>query len=123
MHKAHVIHHVRGRMRVKVPGAKGDPSLLQQIKEAISPLSGVRQVDVNSATGSIVVNYDASLHDRFQQQLSVHADQSGLFMLQPPEVSEVDQLARRIEEEAEFLSEQSETAKSMVDFVKRINLA
>jgi hypothetical protein len=112
-------------MRVKVPGAKGDPSHLQRIKEAISPMSGVRQVDVNSLTGSVVVHYEAALHEGFQQQLSAHADQSSLFELQmtPPELSEVDQMARQIEEEANFLSEQSETARSLVEFVKRINMA
>jgi hypothetical protein len=123
IHKGHVIHHVRGRMRVKVPGAKGDPALLQLIKEAISPLRGVRQVEVNPSTGSVVVLYDASGHDQFQHQLAMQASQSGLFMLQPPELSEVDQLARRIEQEAEFLSEHSDTARKMVDLVKDINLS
>jgi cation transport ATPase len=123
MHKAHIVHHIRGRIRLKFPGAKRELSHLQKIKEAISPMSGVRQVDVNSLTGSIVVTYDTNLHDAFQQQLSACADQSGLFKLQPPPTSEADQMAQRIEEEADFLSEHSETARSLVEFVKRINLA
>lgn len=123
MHKGHVIHHVRGRIRVKVPAARGDAVLLQQIKETISPLPGVQRVEVNAATGSIVVSYDASMHKEFQDQLAFHSSESGLFALNPPELSEVDQLASRIEEEAAFLSEQSETARQMVEFVKGINLA
>lgn len=118
-----MVHHVRGRIRVKVPAAKGDSVLLKQIKEAISPLPGVQQVTVNTATGSVVVQYDVSMHEQFHLQLAAQAHESSLFKLEPPELSEVDQIVRTIEQEAEFLSEQSDTAKKMVDFVKAINVA
>src|SRR5437879_5091518 len=108
-HRAHVIHHIPGRMRVKLPHAKGDHATLQRIKEAISPMPGVNEVIINPVTGSVVVHYDPDIHENFHDHFGEHAERENLFALKPPELTEADEIAAKIEAEAEFLAEHSET--------------
>jgi hypothetical protein len=115
-HPAQVAHHVRGRIRVRLSGAKGNYKLLESIQRSISPAPGVQGVEVNAATGCIVVHYDHSSCPDFHDTLSEHG-----LALAPPELSEVDAMAANIEREAEFLSQHSETARRVVDFVKQID--
>ena len=123
-HTARVAHHVRGRIRLKLPSAKGDPRALQEIKQSIAPLHGVRKVDLNTAAGSVVVHYDSTVHEDIHGHLAEHGEISGLYSIhaaQAPELSEVDEISRKIEAEAEFLSAHSETAKSVVNFFGLVN--
>jgi cation transport ATPase len=123
-HTAYVAHHVRGRIRLKMSNARGDFRALQEIKEAIAPLHGVRKVEVKAATGSIVVHYDATVHDDFHAHLAGRGESSGLYSVSapaPPELTEVDEIAKKIEAEAEFLSEHSDTARSVVNFFSLMN--
>lgn len=120
-HHAHVAHHVRGRIRVRMPKNKRDHATLERVKRSISPMHGVKSVDVNSSTGSVVVNYDADQHADFPSTLARHAEANNLFTLAPPPVSEVDEMVETIEKEAEFLAEHSETARAIVEFCKGLN--
>jgi hypothetical protein len=120
-HEAHVIHHIPGRMRVKLPGAKGHHQVLRHIQQSIVPMPGIQRVEINPATGSVLVYYDPGQHEAFHTQLAEHAMQADLFALKPPELTEVDEIAAKIEAEAEFLAAQSEIARSMIDVVKQID--
>ena len=118
---AHVAHQVRGRIRVRLPKARGDYAALEKVKRSISPIHGVQSVDVNPATGSVVVEYDANQHADFPSVLARHAEANNLFTLTPPHISEVDEAVETIEKEAEFLAEHSEAARTVVEFFKRAN--
>ena len=120
-HDAQVIHHIPGRMRVKVPRLKGKAAALDRIKQSIAKLHGVTSVDTNSTTGSVLVNYDANGFDGFQGTLADHAEQHDLFAFKPPELTEVDEIADKIEGEAEFLAEHSELARSLLNVCKQLN--
>ncbi|MDQ6707592.1 MAG: heavy-metal-associated domain-containing protein, partial [Acidobacteriota bacterium] len=89
-------------MRLKISHAKGDLEFLECIKQSISPMPGVRQVDVNPRTGSVLIEYDPAAHGNFHERLERHAAEAAIFDLRPPELSEVDELAMKIEREAEF---------------------
>ncbi|MBV8842659.1 MAG: hypothetical protein JO307_07595 [Bryobacterales bacterium] len=120
MPQARVAHHVRGRIRVKVPAVKGNRAALEHFRSSVSAIPGVQRVETNPTTGSFIVHYDPGRQERFEQrhfeeQLRQHATDNQLFDLIPPELSEVDELARNIEREAEFLSEHSETALHIVN--------
>jgi len=110
-------------MRVKLPHAKGDRALLERIKESISPLPGVRSIEVNPTTGSVLVHYDPNDYEHYAGQLTAHGERENLFMLGPPELTEADDLAAKIEAEAEFLAEHSETARTVVNLVKDLDQA
>jgi hypothetical protein len=120
-HRTHAVHHVRGRIRLKVPRAKGNSQILSEVKDAISGLEGVRRVEANPGTGGLVVHYDPALHAGFHEQLAQHGTSAGAFELAPPELSEVDELAKKIEAEAEFLAEHSETARQIVNSFKALD--
>src|ERR1035437_7488266 len=120
---ARVVHHVKGRIRVKLHDAKGNHRFLESVQQSLSPVAGVRHVDVNSATGSIVVHYDATMHPDFAQTLTDHGESEGLFSLEPAELSEVDAIANKIQREAEFLAQHSDVAKSALAFVSQIDRA
>src|ERR1035437_3431551 len=120
---ARVVHHVKGRIRVKLHDAKGNHRFLESVQQSLSPVAGVRNVDVNSATGSIVVHYDETMHPDFAQTLANHGKSVDLFSLEPAELSEVDAIANKLEREAQFLAQHSDVAKSAVNFVSQIDQA
>ena len=59
-HKVHVAHHTPGRVRMKIPTAKGDAKTLNKIAQSFLAVPGVEKVEVNPATGSLVVKYSAA---------------------------------------------------------------
>ncbi len=122
-HSARAVHHVRGRIRLKIPSLKGNARLLDEIKQTIAGLHGVKEVEINAATGSVVVRYDPVLHESFHEQLADHAGNVSAFVLVPPELSEVDELAKKIEQEAQFLSQHSEAARTIVDGFRKLDRA
>ena len=110
-------------MRVKVPAGKGNAFVLHEIKQSLAPVPGVRSVEVNPTTGTLIVHYDGSDPGDFHGLITRHGESSGLFALGPPELSEVDRLAETIEKEAEFLAAHSELARSVVDATKSFDNA
>lgn len=50
--KLQIAHQVPGRVRLKVPAAKGNEELLRQISETFGVIPGIEQITVNPATGS-----------------------------------------------------------------------
>ncbi len=54
---AYVHHHIPGRLRLRIPGAKGEEGALREISSAIARAPGIGQVEYNSITGSILVQY------------------------------------------------------------------
>jgi hypothetical protein len=103
--KLHIAHHTPGRVRMKIPSAKGDPEALRQVADAFGVLPGVERVSVNVTTGSVVLHYDEDVRD-FHNRL--HHSLRGV---NGPPPTEIDNLANRIEEEAKFLAEHSHMAK------------
>jgi len=109
---------------MKVPSAKGDPALLEEIQKAFSAIPGIEQVAVNPETGSVVLKYDADRHDdfhagftdRFKEHHGGHVPAH-----RPPPSNEIDALATKIQQEADFLAEHSAAAKGVVDFCKHLD--
>jgi hypothetical protein len=118
---ARVAHHVRGRIRVKLPSARGNAELLKQVADSLAAAEGIRSIECNINTGSLVVHYDERNSTDFPEVLAAHGRNCGLFSLAPPEVSEVDRMAEAIEREAEYLAEHSEAARALVESVKVLN--
>ena len=57
---ARIAHHVPGRLRIKVVGAKGDEAFFFAVAQLVSAMSGVESVRINAASSSVVVGYRAS---------------------------------------------------------------
>jgi Heavy metal associated domain 2 len=54
---------------------------LEQINQSISPRPGVRYVEVNPITASVVIHYEDSPLEDFKQGLAIHAAHEDLFIL------------------------------------------
>ena len=59
----HQIHHVPGRLRVRVPSVKGNPECGGVVEASMRGISGVKHVRSNTLTGSVVVEYDPGVTD------------------------------------------------------------
>ncbi|SPF43251.1 hypothetical protein SBA4_3010012 [Candidatus Sulfopaludibacter sp. SbA4] len=55
------LHHIPGRIRVRVAGVKHNPARASALKEWLQSLKGVERVDVNTLTGSVLIHYSATV--------------------------------------------------------------
>ena len=115
--KLHIAHQVPGRVRMKIPAAKGNPELLEQMKQTLAVIPGIEEVIINPDTGSLVLHYDTDKHDEFHGHLEHHTGGHQ----RPPPTNEIDAIANKIQQEAEFLAENSHTARVIVDFFKQVD--
>ncbi|NMC75336.1 MAG: cation transporter [Geobacteraceae bacterium] len=51
-------HHVPGRLRVRIPGLKGNTRLAAKVEESLRTCSGVEDISINPVTGSVVIRYN-----------------------------------------------------------------
>jgi hypothetical protein len=109
--KLQIAHQVPGRIRMKVPSVKTNPELAEQIKQTFCAIPGIEQVIINPTTGSVVLQYDVDRHEEMHGHLHHHT--GGHYV---PPATEIDSLANKIKQEAEYLAEHSHTAKVVVDF-------
>lgn len=116
--KLEIAHRTPGRVRMKIPNAKGDAETLHKIAETFGAIPGIRRVTVNPTTGSVVLHYDTTGQSAFNERLAGHLAAADGF--HPPS-TEIDELANKIESEAEFLASHSESAKAVVDFFKSLD--
>jgi hypothetical protein len=119
--KARIEHKIPGRIRMKVPHAKRNPEILEVYRVAFSAIPGIIKVNPKPETGSIVIHYDPKLEAEFEHrfhtccahhQVAVDIDLPG---------DEISKIARKIENEAQFLAERSELAKTTVQLCKNLN--
>jgi cation transport ATPase len=116
--KLQIAHQVPGRIRMKIPSAKGNPALLEEIQKTFSVIPGIEEVRVNPETGSVVLRYDTDRHDDFHTGFAHRFEHHAGHHPHKPPSNEIDALASKIEEEATFLAEHSQAAKAVVDFCR-----
>jgi hypothetical protein len=74
--RASIVHHVPGRLRIRVTGAQNEADFFEAVQQVIRGLSGVKSVRVNPAASSIVVGYSAAdtvFHLRLLQNSGVRS--------------------------------------------------
>jgi hypothetical protein len=117
-----VAHHVPGRMRIHVHGAKQNPRLLEQVKDSVSATEGVRHVEAHPATGSLVIHYRDKSPKQFGHALSEQGRSTQAFNLSVPELGEAGEMWRNVEREADFLAAHSQLARSVVQETKHLDI-
>jgi hypothetical protein len=55
---AYYLHHVPGRIRVKIPHIKHRPCKADRVREMLQEQSGAYRINVSLSTGSVVVYYN-----------------------------------------------------------------
>ena len=125
---AQIAHQMPGRIRIKIPAARDNPELLEQIRQVFAGMPGLQRTRVKPEAGSIVLRYDPTDEAAFEGQLMQHWQRVVALMPQPPKKprrrhgrpgDEFDEVTRKIEAEAEFLAGRSQTARAVVDFFKQ----
>jgi hypothetical protein len=53
-----VVHAIPGRLRLKVAKIKGDPALARKAQNALIRVPGVKQVEAQPLTGSVLIHYE-----------------------------------------------------------------
>lgn len=117
--KLKIAHQVPGRVRMKIPAGKGNAALLKEVADAFAQIPGIESAVINETTGCVVLRYDVDQHDQFHGALQGHVNGGGHVGRAP--ATEIDALADKIEQEAEFLAEHSASARAIVDFFKSVD--
>jgi hypothetical protein len=73
---AHVIHSTPGRVRIRVASRHRDEAFFAQARTQLAQLEGVKRVEANALTGSVVI-----LHALELGALVRHCERAGLFRL------------------------------------------
>ena len=116
---AQIVHHVPGRLRIKVLGIGAEPAFFATVQEVISKLQGVESVRVNPASSSIVIDYepsDAVFHFRLAREdgvntwLSLEGEDALL--------AEVDQV---VTHSARLLAPHSRLAEAIVGTAEKLD--
>lgn len=133
---AEVAHATRGRVRLKIPAAKSNPALLDQIKASFEGHPGIDAIEVKPSTGSIVIYYDPEHHDdlpslftSMDKTASASMAHMAPLAAAPPEApahhrpaaTKLDEEISQIADEAEFLAEHSRAASAVVDYIKGLD--
>ena len=118
-HKMRIEHKTLGRVRMKFLSAKGDEEQLQEIAKTFAIIPGVERVTVNPDTGSVVLQYDHKRKADFDRQFERHCRDQ---IATPPKTG-LDELADKIESEAEFLAQHSDSAKALLHVCKHFDHA
>lgn len=56
-----MVHRSPGRVRLRVPARRGDRALFERIERSLGDVDGVRGVETNSKTGSVLIHYSGKL--------------------------------------------------------------
>lgn len=77
--EAHVRHSIPGRIRLRIPSKKGDPYFFGEMYKQLSLCEGIRRVEVNSMTGSILIIHDVAI-----ETIAAFSRQNNLFTIEEP---------------------------------------
>ena len=116
--KARIEHKIPGRIRMKIPSAKQNPEILEVYRTAFQAIPGITKVHAKPETGCIVIHYDPKLEAEFEHRFHAACTHHEMAVEHPMPDDEISMMARKIENEAEFLAQHSEFAKGTVQFFK-----
>ncbi len=118
-HHATIAHHVPGRMRLKIPSAKGNEAVFEEIRQTLAVTPGIHDIEVNATTGSVTVHYSVDAHPELHTSIAQH--QEHFAVAHKPPATKLDDMTRIIEDEAEFLADHSHSARLVVNFCKQLD--
>lgn len=72
--EAYVVHQTPGRVRLKIPAAKGRPDLLREIVANAGSASDIKSVEYKPVTGSVVINYAPAAYKNLEALGSILGD-------------------------------------------------
>lgn len=58
---AQVVHHIRGRIRLRIPGLASGGTAVQHLRSALGTMGGITSLRLNPAANSLIVGYEPGL--------------------------------------------------------------
>lgn len=80
--EAVITHFISGRIRIRIPSKKGDGAFFLSMKERFSNFPGIRTVEVNSLTGSILILHAFDTRSLDIKKLTAYTESNGLFKVE-----------------------------------------
>ncbi len=120
-HDAHIAHHVAGRLRIRIPSARNNPVMLEQMTGLFAGLPGLEGVAVKAESGSLVVHYDPARESEFAGHFAQYARQAAPPPRPPRPENEAEMMVDEIEAEAEYLAAHSHSVRIVVDLFKQVD--
>jgi hypothetical protein len=75
--EAYINHIIPGRLRVKIPLKKRDTGFFEDIYQSLSACEGIKTVEVNPVTGSVLV-----IHMLDSKKIAAYAEEHNLFRIE-----------------------------------------
>lgn len=72
--QAYVTHRIPGRLRLKIPAAKGRPDLLEQVAAAARSANDIKKVEYNPVTGSVLIHHSPGAYRSLEALGSILGD-------------------------------------------------
>lgn len=82
--QAFITHVAAGRLRIRIPSRKGERTYFTSLQEQISGLPGIRKIEVNPLTGSVLVLHDLPVQGIDLKTIAGYSKAGGLFRLEAP---------------------------------------
>ena len=118
----HVVHRLPGRIRLNAPEAKGDRAFLHQVRQRLASADGVREVDANPLTGSIVVRYDKNEQEIEKRLQKAFQEENALLSMVVPHIEDVSRIASYVESDVTVLAKHSRIAAALILGARTLNL-
>jgi hypothetical protein len=111
-----IAHRLAGRLRLRIWWLRREPARAAELADALAALDGVVRVEVRRFTGSLLIEYDASLVDEARLVGAVAAKIGGQVVAPGTEPdAEYDELARTA------YAEGAQVARAATAFVKGVD--
>ncbi len=116
---ARIVHHVPGRLRIKVMGVRAEAEFFAAVQSVIGALHGVDSVRVNPLSSSIVVDYrpaDTVFHFRLQEDPEV-----GSWLRLEGEDALLAEVDEAVTSGVRYLARHSRLAESIVSTAEQLD--
>lgn len=94
--KANIVHHAKGRVRLRVPQKRYDEAFFQEISRRLVTCDTVKHVQVNPRSASVLILYDGDVPTLLQQAFQVGVTELLDIQFPSPPVPLTQQLANRL---------------------------
>jgi hypothetical protein len=118
---AQVAHQSEGRMRIRIPSAKGDTNALEEIRNSLCSVAGVRKVKVNESLGTVTIHYDHRHHDELHKYLTTETPEQKVTLTACPSLSDLSKVDEMLTHEVEFLAGHSHAAQALLKYVDKLD--
>lgn len=117
--RAYIAHSIPGRIRIKVPDGKGNPALLEKLRELLQSAPAVKTVDCNPLTGSVLIHYSPQPNESIPAFLSAGNGSTPPFLLDPAPSNRPRDIVRK---RARREKPHSEAAQGVIGFFRDLDL-